>query len=1376
MKIGILIGASVLLSLVTIISPIYATEINKDWLRHDETLGLDEIALEFSDSCVPLPDVRTLGLGVDRIQFRDTDQRLLLSIDVGSSEGSYYLGEGWHGNETWGAITACWANAKANRSTIYCRVPAGSKYLELVCVTPPCADITTEVLLNGQKLGAFSLPANTGFNTFSLTLPNEWGPYLEYRLREGGPLQISHVEWINSEGIVIATTPTTCELVIGDSVMFPIQIPPDVGDFDVKLSHPAIAVSILQVSINNASSVLIEILAGIDHADTTEEDALQRQADRKTQSSGWGEDFNARNSFVAQIYPGSDYPQLVYNGDDVGLSMPSNSEVMYVNLTLPESLAILQYPYLSLRVKVTKGDLYFIRPKGYDANGNAVPLWYAEAVTDNRRGTGQWEILTINLQRLAKLAGTRGISISEISFPLIDETGDGATIELDWIRIHDGLLPNPEDIQSQETLFANHLDDDADGLVDRDDEDDFRMADFSRPLILAYYHPWFGSPYSDTGWWSGWSGEQRDYSDTENPSLPLGVIYNPDTFDPEYQGKRNLSSPYYPLNFWDYPNYVPPSGDGYRYDIYGGVEQHDNLSQEYLRKEIALALEYGIDGFVADSGGRGSYEAQIKETLSAALEQEQHFWLTVLYDWYYRLPAYLMEEKPDYSMALDLLFFYEVYGDHPQWLRFDDRPVITAPYLSHTVDVEKWLRVEEIFLNPESSSFNGIVDPSERMPGFGNIVEFQFARAEQPGVDQRYLSIVFDTIRCLGKDLQPISTLDIGTPEARAHLLYGWSGDEIWAGGQTMVWAEGTERHAALEIEIPVEATFLEISCSSYPLENMVSMKINGGRSVDFSVPKRLTTFIFRLAGSGTESPNVTGEAEERPFALFLDSREAAQHFDGFASYGPSLGTNRIIVSDPAPTILTVGCGYDDRKIRFPGNFTDRENGMLYRRQWEKALAGEPDVVLINTWNEWAEGTNIAPTVEFGYKYLELTLTYSLIFHGKISASAQPSELDLTVHRYEMDEQGAYYIECSAERQGIVSFHGIPMSTEWLISRDGQPYETYTVNAQDQTLDLHLGDGRSIYSIRDKSFNYHPEVTLLTPEPDNELSGDALITWQAIDRDGDELTVSLLYSTDGTRYWLLADMLPNTGSYTWNTTQVFDSPSCQLQIVVSDGKAEATDLSEGTFSINNNRFSWDIDGNGIVDISDLILVGDAIGTLGEELPVDMNGDGVIDILDLVIVAMHYGETVTPGVAAAPQALASLHTEALEHWLRLARIANDGSETFRRGITVLEYLSINIVPEQTALLQNYPNPFNPDTWIPYDLSEASEVSITIYDITGRIIRSLDLGYKSAGIYRTQSTAVHWNGRNETGEPVASGLYFILLKAGEHHQMRRIVLAK
>ena len=98
------------------------------------------------------------------------------------------------------------------------------------------------------------------------------------------------------------------------------------------------------------------------------------------------------------------------------------------------------------------------------------------------------------------------------------------------------------------------------------------------------------------------------------------------------------------------------------------------------------------------------------------------------------------------------------------------------------------------------------------------------------------------------------------------------------------------------------------------------------------------------------------------------------------------------------------------------------------------------------------------------------------------------------------------------------------------------------------------------------------------------------------------------------------------------------------------------------------------------------------------------------------------------------------------------------------------------PEQNLLLQNYPNPFNPETWIPYQLSEDSPVSISIYDTTGQLVRTLSLGFQSAGFYNSQGRAAYWDGRNALGERVASGLYFYQLTTPSFQQTRRLVIVK
>ncbi|MDE0686098.1 MAG: T9SS type A sorting domain-containing protein [Candidatus Poribacteria bacterium] len=94
----------------------------------------------------------------------------------------------------------------------------------------------------------------------------------------------------------------------------------------------------------------------------------------------------------------------------------------------------------------------------------------------------------------------------------------------------------------------------------------------------------------------------------------------------------------------------------------------------------------------------------------------------------------------------------------------------------------------------------------------------------------------------------------------------------------------------------------------------------------------------------------------------------------------------------------------------------------------------------------------------------------------------------------------------------------------------------------------------------------------------------------------------------------------------------------------------------------------------------------------------------------------------------------------------------------------------------SILANFPNPFNPETWIPYQLEKPTEVIITIYAIDGKLVRTLDLGHQPAGIYQTRSRAAYWDGRSEFGEPVASGVYFYTITAGDFTATRKMLIRK
>ena len=117
-----------------------------------------------------------------------------------------------------------------------------------------------------------------------------------------------------------------------------------------------------------------------------------------------------------------------------------------------------------------------------------------------------------------------------------------------------------------------------------------------------------------------------------------------------------------------------------------------------------------------------------------------------------------------------------------------------------------------------------------------------------------------------------------------------------------------------------------------------------------------------------------------------------------------------------------------------------------------------------------------------------------------------------------------------------------------------------------------------------------------------------------------------------------------------------------------------------------------------------------------------------------------------------------------------------AEDVRQGLIQLPALVAYKIPAETALLHNYPNPFNPETWIPYQLGHAADVTLAIYDTQGALVRQLDLGYQQAGYYTNKTRAAYWDGRNYLGELVGSGVYFYHLRADDYSTLQKMVILK
>ena len=263
-------------------------------------------------------------------------------------------------------------------------------------------------------------------------------------------------------------------------------------------------------------------------------------------------------------------------------------------------------------------------------------------------------------------------------------------------------------------------------------------------------------------------------------------------------------------------------------------------------------------------------------------------------------------------------------------------------------------------------------------------------------------------------------------------------------------------------------------------------------------------------------------------------------------------------------------------------------------------------------------------------------------------------------------------------------------------------------------------------------------------------------------------------SSDGTiRLWN-----PNTGSHKATLTEysVFTNGlafSPDGQILAGPGPRDR-DISLWRL------LSVDVTGNGVVNVNDLVEVARNYGKTvagGANRRADVNNDGKVDVDDILAVIKAVDAAAAPALPQEEIETGSLQASDVRQWIREAKDADADPA----GIAALERLlaaltHIEAPPKETALLANYPNPFNPETWIPYQLANPAEVTVSIHSSDGKLVRTLELGQLPAGVYSDKDRAAYWDGRNAQGEPVASGVYFYTLKAGEFSATKKMLIRK
>jgi len=307
--------------------------------------------------------------------------------------------------------------------------------------------------------------------------------------------------------------------------------------------------------------------------------------------------------------------------------------------------------------------------------------------------------------------------------------------------------------------------------------------------------------------------------------------------------------------------------------------------------------------------------------------------------------------------------------------------------------------------------------------------------------------------------------------------------------------------------------------------------------------------------------------------------------------------------------------------------------------------------------------------------------------------------------------------------------------------------------------------------ISNPDIDHHSAYALITLESDSAQPGVAM-------RVG---------SDDAIKVWLNGEVVHtnaiNRGASDFQDLFVVDLKKGDnlLLVKVSDWIVSWTMFVGIDADVNTNYerspdrvVSVDVNGDGVLNVLDLVLISINFGRTGENVA-DVNGDGIVNIVDLVKVAGEIGAGAA-APTAHPHTLEILTPTDVRHWLARAQQANLTDATSLRGILMLEQLLAAVIPIETSLLPNYPNPFNPETWIPYQLSEPAAVMVHIYAVNGSLIRRLTLGHQPAGTYENKNHAAYWDGRNTIGEPVASGVYFYTLIAGDFTTTRKMEIKK
>jgi len=302
--------------------------------------------------------------------------------------------------------------------------------------------------------------------------------------------------------------------------------------------------------------------------------------------------------------------------------------------------------------------------------------------------------------------------------------------------------------------------------------------------------------------------------------------------------------------------------------------------------------------------------------------------------------------------------------------------------------------------------------------------------------------------------------------------------------------------------------------------------------------------------------------------------------------------------------------------------------------------------------------------------------------------------------------------------------------------------------------------------------HFHPRITGVTDVPDDQGGRVYLSFLSSFFDQQDETdqmyTIFRHDMVDNDPEWVVVGSGAAIGdeSYTYEVSTLMDSTT------EGDGMTEfkvVASMDEGHFhSSPHSGYSIDNIAPEVPEGLIAVVLDDGI-----QLSWDLSNDEDFQFFIL--------EKSTDEGFADPQTIESIDTSYFDteytlnevNYYRLAAADHAGNISEYSDVVNAAVLSIdvNLIPEVYALHQNYPNPFNPTTTLRYDLPEDASVSIIIFDVMGRMVRSLINNEQSAGYH-----SIRWDTTNDQGETVSAGMYIYMIRAGNFIQTKKMVLLK